>query len=63
MLTWAMLSWGGGVTQHTQKTKNAQNSTKMTLVDFHLVELPPPPNSTCPHTDMYRLMVITLSVW
>ncbi len=42
MLTWAMLSWGGGVTQHTQKTKNAQNSTKMTLVDFHLVELPPP---------------------
>ncbi len=25
----------------------------MTLVDFHHVELRPPPNSTCPHTDMH----------
>ena len=36
------VEFGGGETQHTQKTKNAQNGPKMTLVDFHHVELPPP---------------------
>ena len=41
-----MLSLGRG-TQHTKKKKikNAYNGLKMTLVDFHHIELPPPPKN------------------
>ncbi len=55
---------GGGVTQHTQKTKNAQNGLKMTPVDFHHVKLPPPhPQHVHIQMCTHRLMVITLNVW